>query len=266
MDYNKKSPRSQGNSASTWLQIRFRTDITDELGGILPYPHRHEIQPDGTMVYNWLIDGLFLTLDGVEYINDIIARFMLTFPGNAYNPKTYVESKPKVDPIKLKHFQNLKSKINKQKKSYARADVQIDSTFWVLKYHAEELIRQDGFIIYQKLEDFAYDNFQEHKKGLSTVKAKCRSIWNWYEKRNWQIGRAKRVYETKGELMASRQAHMKRVNKERQEQTKEKVLKVVHGLLAHEYKKKNGQWNVSKIAKDSGVARNTVYKYIQELA
>jgi hypothetical protein len=266
MDYSKKSARSQGNRVATWLQIRFKTDITDELGGILPYPHRHEIQPDGTMVYNWLIDGLFLTLNGVEYINDIIARFMLTFPGNAHNPKTYIESKPRFDPIKLKHFQNLKSKVTQKKKSYTRADVQIDSTFWVLKYHAEELIRQDGFIIYQKLESFACDTFTQHKKGLSTIKAKCRSIWHWYEKRDWQIGRAKRVYETKEELMASRKEHMIKVNKKKGEETRQKVHKIVTGLLAQEYKKPNGKWHITKIAKDSGVGRDSVYKYLKELA
>jgi transcriptional regulator of acetoin/glycerol metabolism len=46
--------------------------------------------------------------------------------------------------------------------------------------------------------------------------------------------------------------------------TKKKVYNLIGGMFKDEYKKKNGNWNVSKIAKESGTSRNTVYKYITD--
>jgi len=245
---------------NTWLYMSFKHDITDSFGNTIPYPHKHFINSDST-VYAWLIDGFFGTKKGLEHLNDIIARFLLTFPDSKYI-KHFNDSHSIISPFKLKAFYNLKSKVNKRK-DYIRSDVLFDSTFWVLKYYAEDLIKEDGFIIYQKLEDFAMENFASKEK--STLRCKCRNIYYWYDARDWQIGRAERKFETKGELMASRSNHMKKINKERQELAKKKVLSCVTGMFEFEYKKKNGDWNISKIAKESGTSRNTVYKYIAEL-
>jgi hypothetical protein len=40
------------------------------------------------------------------------------------------------------------------------------------------------------------------------------------------------------------------------------ALICITGIFAHEYKKPNGSWNISKIAKDSGTTRPTVMKYL----
>jgi response regulator of citrate/malate metabolism len=48
------------------------------------------------------------------------------------------------------------------------------------------------------------------------------------------------------------------------ENTKKKVLNLVTGIMANEYKKKTGAWNISKIAKESGVTRDSVRKYLKE--
>ena len=65
--------------------------------------------------------------------------------------------------------------------------------------------------------------------------------------------------------MATRQEHMINLNKKLADDTKRKVLNVITGMFKDEYKKKNGAWNVMKIAKDSGLTRPTVMKYIAEL-
>jgi hypothetical protein len=258
--YTHSTPKCQVKN--TWLQIDFTSDITDTLGDILPYPHKHYVI-DGVYTYCWLLDGFFETQKNIDYFNDLIARFLLTFPTAKYR-KHYEDKSSIVTPYKLKEFQRLQSRV-KARKEFLRADVMHDNAFWVLKYHAEDLIKEDGFIICQKLEDFGVNNFSAHKKGLSTIRAKCRSIYYWYEARDWKIGRKERKYNTKGELMASRSNHMKKVNKKREDDTRRKVVNILTGLLADEYKKPNGKFHVLKVAKDSGTSRNTVYKYLKEL-
>jgi DNA-binding phage protein len=263
MNYTVNTSISQDKCrTNTWIYIQFANDdVTAELGNILPYPHRHWInEQTGSITYAWLLDGFFDTRKGLEYLNDVIARFILTFPQSKYI-KHYKDSTSTIKPLKLKSFYNLKSKTEKRKE-YIRADVQYDTIFWVLKYYAEDLIRSDGFIIYDKLYSYAVEHFIDKAKDKSTLKAKCRNIYNWYSDRDWKIGRENRKYDTKEELMASRSDHMKRVNKAKAEEKKRIVTNLTTGLLAHEYKKPSGKWNVTKIAKDGGVSRDTVYKYL----
>jgi len=50
----------------------------------------------------------------------------------------------------------------------------------------------------------------------------------------------------------------------RQDRARAKVIGAITGLLAPEYRKKNGSWNIAKIAKYAGVSRNTAAKYVRE--
>lgn len=59
--------------------------------------------------------------------------------------------------------------------------------------------------------------------------------------------------------MATRQKHIKKVHTKRVNETKQKLDKILTGMFTFEYKLKNGSWNISKIARDSGLSRNTVY-------
>ena len=62
--------------------------------------------------------------------------------------------------------------------------------------------------------------------------------------------------------MATRQEHAKKIHTKLANDTKKKVLNCITGMFAHEYKKPNGSWNVTKIANDSGTTRPTVMKYL----
>ena len=255
--------KKQSNVKNTCLCIKFFENITDELDNIIPYPHRHFFHQN-SIVYCWLIDGFFKTKKNIEYLNDIIARFKLTFNCQLFNYKTTNNNN---NPYRLKLFQNLKSKVEKIK-DYGRADTHFDNVFFMLKFYAEDLIKEDGFIIYQKLEDFAIKNFLDTAKDFSTLKAKCRSIFNWYLERDWKIGRDKQKYynlkQYQEATMASRVEHMKKVNEKRKKETDKKIKNCIYGMFKDEYKKKNGKWNISKIAKDTGLHRNTVYNYLKE--
>ena len=62
--------------------------------------------------------------------------------------------------------------------------------------------------------------------------------------------------------MATRQEHALKNSKKIADKTEKKVLNCITGMFKDDYKKKNGSWNVSLIAKDSGTSRNTVMKYL----
>lgn len=268
-NYTQNTGKSQAN---TWIKIAFKEDITADLGNVIPYPQNYEISGKD-FIYWWLLDGFFWTNNNINYLNDIIARFKITYPNSQHLETKWTDKENNINPIKLKQFQGLKSKANdiisnyqiKQAETYQHKD----STFWCLKLYAEALIREDGMIIYQRLEKFALDNFSNHKKGWSTVRMKIASIYKWYEERDWKIGREKSKYKNlkdyQEKTMATRQEHMINLNKKLADDTKRKVLNIVTGMFKDEYIKPNGSWNVMKIAKDSGLSRPTVMKYIGDL-
>jgi hypothetical protein len=131
-----------------------------------------------------------------------------------------------------------------------------------LKLHAEVIIKEKGIFSYDELEDFAISNFIDKAKDRSTLKAKCRNIFNWYLERNFELTKTVYVKKNQGEVMATREAHARNMTKKREEKARKKVLNCITGMFSYEYKKKSGVWNISKIAKDSGTSRNTVMKYL----
>jgi hypothetical protein len=211
------------------------------------------------------IEGYFGTLKSSRYLNDVIARFLITFQELQPQRLPY---KPHVKPdighyyakiYKLKELQNLKSLKNKAK-APARADSFDDYMFWAIKLFCEDLIRANGLATYQQLEDFAYINFEQ--KERSTLRAKCRSIFNWYEQRDWEL--KERIKKDKGEIMATRQEHAKTMAQQKAEKAKRKVINAITGLMAETYKKKNGKWNAKAIALDLQISQPTVAKYLRE--
>lgn len=245
----------------TWLHISFNSDISSELGNTVPYPQQHYIK-DNKIVYCWLIDGFFETKDSIAYLNDIIARFKITFNDCRYIKKQTVD-RTHIQATKLKYFQNLKSRAVEKIYQNTKYDSTKDFIFYCLKLHAEMIIKEKGIFSYDELLEFAIDNFIDKAKDRSTLKAKCRNIFNWYLERNFELTKIrKKSNKTKGEIMATRQEHAKKIHTKLAEDTKKKVLNCITGLYADEYKKANGKWNISKIAKDTGTSRPTVMKYL----
>ena len=67
----------------------------------------------------------------------------------------------------------------------------------------------------------------------------------------------------KGINMATREEHAMKLNEKRREESRRKVLGLLTGMFAEEYKRA-GKWNISKIAKDLRMGRNTVAWIIHE--
>ena len=144
-----------------------------------------------------------------------------------------------------------------------------DYCFWAIKLYTEDLIRQFGEgtpVPSHMVEDWAYTQFDDHKKGLSTVRAKCRSIWLWYDKQSWELPKYTRKRKTKDdkELFMTRQERALSNSKLIEERAKKKVINTITGLYADEFKKVNGTWHIGKISKQLGMARNTVSKYLKQ--
>ena len=169
-----------------------------------------------------------------------------------YLPKIY----------KLRELQALKS-LNNNKLPRASADKFEDFTFWAIKFHCEDLIKSQGMATAEQLIDFAYRNFEG--KEYSTLRAKCRSVWNYYEQRNWSIPVPYKRKCTEEQYMATRQENIRKVHENRVIRSNNKIKAILDDIfLQDEIKFKNGKYRIGKIAELTKLTRQTVSKYLKE--
>lgn len=212
----------------------------------------------------WLIDGYFGTKRGKEYLNDIIARLFLTMPSISerllFEPREYTDLKQKCT---LRDFWPLVEKAKKHKVGVSHNSVGKDAIFVALKVWVELRIKEQGegrAVAYSILESFAFNMFEDRAKDKSTLRAKCRSVWDWYEERGWKNTRYLH-YEKKDEreVMATRQEQIIKARAALQQQKKEKVYKAIAGLQFFQEK-----LSARIVAAAAGVAVNTASKYLKE--
>lgn len=222
----------------------------------------------------YAIDGYFGTHAGTEYLNDIIARFLVSFrdckpsrvssslitrrcaSSSSTSSDTYL---PRI--YKLRELQALKS-LSNSKLPRATADKFDDFTFWAIKFHCEDLIKSQGMATAEQLIEFACTNFEGKEK--STLKAKCRSVWNYYEQRNWTIP-VPYTKKPKEQVMATRREHIAQVNKNRMQKNRNKIKAVLDDIfLQDKIKFKNGKYRIGKIAELTNMTEKTVSKYLKE--
>lgn len=257
------------NKPSYWLNFHIHGNGTEWLDEGLPTPSYLEHINRGYFVA-WQVDGFFGTQKGTEYLNDIIARVLITFKD--LRPRR-LEFKPKIDGsvhyypkiYKLRDLGKLNS-LKKRIHAPVRSESFKDTIFWAIKLYCEDLIRSQGLATYPQLEEFAFSNFI-NRKERSTLKAKCRSVFNYYDMKNWKLPKYARKRKTKDdkELLMTRQERALKNTEERAEKARNKVINSVTGLMANTYKKKSGAWHIGMIAKDTGLSEPTVSKYLKEL-
>jgi len=239
---------------NTKISITIQGDGSEIFEYSLPLPHNYTRNGD-IYTIEYAINGFFYTNKSVAYLNDILARFTLSMKVL----DTEVSSTNEKG-IELSLFQGLKSII--RHKNYEAIDIGQDNIFYAIKYYTENLIRESGegnMISYSLIESFAFARFIDRAKDKSTLKAKCRSIWNWYNDKGWIIPTRKRKLTDK-ELKLTRQEAGKKAHKKLAEKTKAKVLKAIAGLeFMHE------KVNIANVSRDAGVSRNTAKKYLIEL-
>ena len=237
-------------------------DISHLFGNEIPYPQSHYYSNEhNRMVYCWYIDGFFGTKNNIKFLNDIIARFKITAECQLHSFKSVPMEN--INPINLKAFQGLKSLArDKLKEKYQRVETRADDyVFWCLKLYAEDLIRQDGLIIWNTFENWAFENFIDLAKDKSTLKAKCRNVFNWYFERDWKVGRT--ISKNKEDVLEYRRELARNLAAKKEEENYNKVTNAISGLLADSmFRKKNGKWNAVAIAEYLNLDPRTVRKYL----
>ena len=253
----------------TWLYFFLYDAIGDEfLEYNLPAPNYLLHAQKGVFI-GWLINGYPGTKKSREYFNDIIARFIIAYKQNKperlpYKPiferEAIIDTKHTWE---LKNFQNLPSLYwaNEKEIWTTNSTGTIDQIFWAIKIYTEELIKEFGEgvpVSYELLQDFAFRNFFD-RKDKSTLRAKCRNIWNWYNERSWTIPKRKEWKMTRSER-AKENAKLKK-------QRARAILLgfIQNNLLANEYIKTDGTWNISKLSKATKLDPKTIRKHLKSL-
>ena len=253
----------------TWLYFFLYDAIGDEfLEYNLPAPN-YLLHAQRGVFIGWLINGYPGTKKSREYFNDIIARFIIAYKQHKperlpYKPiferEAIIDTKHTWE---LKNFQNLPSLYwaNEKEIWTTNSTGTIDQIFWAIKIYTEELIKEFGEgvpVSYELLQDFAFRNFFD-RKDKSTLRAKCRNIWNWYNERGWTIPKRKEWKMTRSER-AKENAKLKK-------QRARAILLgfIQNNLLANEYIKTDGTWNISKLSKATKLDPKTIRKHLKSL-
>ncbi len=233
---------------NTKLSITIQGDGQEIFNYSLPHPIKYT-RYGSKYELEYALKGYFSTKSSYEYLNDIIARFTLSMRVLNINISSTEEKG-----IELSYFRGLKS--IKRANDYEKGDRGEDNIFWSIKLYTEDLIRESGegnLIAYSLLESFALSRFIERTQDKSTLKAKCRSIWNWYNEREWTIP------TRKGKGM-SREDGAKYTAKLNAEKTKAKVIGAVEALNFLQEK-----INIATVSRQAQVSRDTAKKYLIEL-
>ena len=256
------------NHKNTKLSITIRGDGSELFDYNLPQPHNYiRTSLDYYTIEYYLHGNFYCTNKAGAYLNDILARFTLSM--SILEAKAIIErGYPKQKPLKLYDNNQFNSLRSIAKFKYRETvDINHDNVFWAIKLYTEDCIKKSGgMIAYSLLESFAFAHFIDRAKDRSTLKAKCRSIWNWYNERDWSIPKRyeRTLKEYLEQTMATRSEHMARVTKERAERNRKTVINAITGLYADEFKKKSGTWHYGKICEATKLSPNTVKKYIKE--
>ena len=244
----------------TWLYFFLWDAYGDEFLEYNLPPPNYLLHAQRGVFIAWLINGYPGTKEAREYFNDIIARFILGFKEHkperlSYRPNLEREALKDINNThELKEFQNLPNLYwaNKKKIWTTESVGTIDQVFWAIKLYTEELIKEFGEGIpvpYEMIENYAFNNFFD-RKDKSTLRAKCRNIWNWYNERGWTMTRRERAISNAKSI---------------KEKKRRQILNAVTGIMREEYIKSDGTWNIYKLTKDLGMSKNTIKRHIDEL-
>jgi len=202
--------------------------------------------------------------NGFRMVNNNAIYEMKALAGACVSLTTEEEKRGKLD-----HDSSLKEELHVYAGTYEKSE---DALFDFIRFKAYDYVRiQKQNCVNVELEDLknycisiaeiGYEVIGG--KGISTARAKARNIAEWVYN-YYRTGRKPRKTKTEEELRMTRQEHAKKNAQEKYKRVHKKILGLVTGMFAEEYKKKNGDWNISKIAKDAGVTRASVYKHLRD--
>lgn len=235
-----------------WLSFQIYGDGQELFEYGLPLPNHYERSNNASYKVYWHVDGYIHTKKGRDYLNDIVARF-----SGAFRIAKRLSSPDRVPgdrACNLSQFGGLPSLRSNRSVKELHSSKYEDNVFWAIKLEAIMLIRVNGWLDRSSLEDWATDVFLigEHVKDRSTLRAKCRSVYGWYEARNWKI-------DDRVSTM-SRIEGMAKARAIKSERVKAKIQGAINVLKLYGTK-----ITVRSVAEEAGIGTATAQKYLKEI-
>lgn len=247
-----------------WLSFQIYGDGSELLEYGLPTPNHYERSNNASYGVYWLIDGYIHTKKGRDYLNDLVARFSgafriarrlsqpdLSLRDNCVSNGTQVGG---MHSTNLSQFGGLPSLRTKRAIKEVNTAKYEDNVFWAIKLEAIMLIRCNGWLDRSSLESWAMDVFLvgEHVKDKSTLRAKCRSVFEWYEARNWRVDER--------ESTMSRIEGMAKARAIKSERVRAKIQGAINVLRLY-----GAKITVRSVAEEAGIGTATAQKYLKEI-
>ena len=144
-----------------------------------------------------------------------------------------------------------------------------DLCFWAMKAQMELLIKQGYTQSYNTLLEWALEQYPQ--KEYSTLKAKAKSIFNWYWARGFKTFGAYERKTTDEEYQMTRSENMKRVKTLQKATTQAKIKALIDdsGLFECDFRHKDGQYkglvNVPKLARYMDVSEMTIRRNLKDM-
>ena len=138
-----------------------------------------------------------------------------------------------------------------------------------MKAQMELLIKQGYTQSYNTLLEWALEQFSS--KEFSTLKAKAKSIFNWYHARSFKTFGAYERKTTDEEYQMTRSENMKRVKTLQKATTQAKIKALIDdsGLFECDFRHKDGQYkglvNVPKLARYMNVSEMTIRRNLKDM-
>ena len=225
------------------------------------------------MIYTLILDGYGGTDKSKNYLQDIIARLaQLDLKGEVIAKIDYRDIYCDKYDAKFSDFGNLPS-IQQKKPFYdSHRATDYDPYFWYMKHYIEYLIKLRVVhpLSYQNLMlDEALKRFP--RKDFSTLKAKAKSIFGWYEDRKFECYETYTRKFTDKELQMTRSENMKRIKTLQKATTQAKIKALIDdsGLFECDFRHKDGQYkglvNVPKLARYMNVSEMTIRRNLKDM-
>ena len=224
------------------------------------------------IVYKLVVDGFGGTKRAKRFETDILLRFQILNDNIFSDIETKFTSEPSSYNLKelSKRLPSLPSydkdfiaRVLDNPKKYE------DLCFWAMKAQMELLIKQGYRQSYNTLLEWALEQFSS--KEFSTLKAKAKSIFNWYHTRGFKIFGAYERKTTDEEYQMTRSENMKRVKTLQKATTQAKIKALIDdsGLFECDFRHKDGQYkglvNVPKLARYMDVSEMTIRRNLKDM-
>ena len=278
-----------------WLYIELHGIGVEWIDIGLPIPSLYVKTRFGAYI-GWMIEGFFATERNLTFLRDVFERMRRTFAlhGAAirilpYKPNiTYLTNAILTDNVyNLRDdiaplLESISSKEKKEEKVLstltAFGENTEDALFDAIRFAVYDFVRANSksALTPEYVEEIARIKYEiiGSSKGWSTAKAKARNIYRWVKDNfrekagvnNWNYTpKYKGNPEKEKELLMTRRERALSNAEKIKEEKRKIILSIVKGMFADDYKKKDGTWNISKLARDLKMSDNTVRKHIREL-